>query len=202
MNDAPDLRFEITSVQIKVRSDGTSSCYATYKYSGTSLMQIDPIRLSSTLQHCKENDDGILSFPYPSHDPTEISLPNKTHKFSLLDGFDDDFIEISQEIFNKWKDISTSATSSTSTQHKMFQFLINRLLLRRFVRLHNIPKEESDYLTDVAENKMTLNNTMPRPNETFQLAFPFHFGGDFIFHLDDESKIVMNEMRTYSLVTR
>jgi hypothetical protein len=204
MNDAPDLRFEVTSVRIKVRSDGTSSCYATYKYSGTSLMHIDPTRLTQTLHYCKENDDGILSFPYPiqtSLDSTETCLPNNPPKLSLLDGFDDDFIEIAQEIFNKWKHISTSASSSTSTQHKMFQFLINRLLLRRFVRLHNIPKGESDYLIEVAENKIILNNTLTRPNETLQLAFPFHFGGDFIFHLDDESKIVMNEMRTY-LVAR
>lgn len=201
MNDAPDLRFEVTSVQIKVRSDGTCSCHSTYKYSGTGFMQIDPTRLVNTLQHCTENENGILSFPYPFRTPidsTESSLPNNIPKFSTLDGFDDDFLEIIQELSMKWKDIATS--SSTLDQNKMFEFLLTKLLLRRFIKLHNIPKEESNYLIEVNDNKIMLN-TFPKPNETLQLAFPFHFAGDFIFHLDDESKIVMNEMRTY-LVAR
>ncbi len=195
MNDAPDLRFEV--MQIKVRSDGTSSCHATYKYSGTGFMQIDPTRLVNTLQHCKENENGILSFPYPTRTPidsTESSLLNNTPKFSTLDGFDDDFLEIVQELSMKWKDIASS--SSTSNQNKMFEFLITKLLLRRFIKLHNISKEESDYLIEVNDNKIMLN-TIPKPTETLQLAYPFHFAGDFFFHLDDESKIIMSEMRAY-----
>jgi hypothetical protein len=118
MNDAPDLRFEVTSVQIKVRSDGTCSCHSTYKYSGTSLMYIDPSRLVRTLQHCAENENGILSFPYPTRTPIEsieASLPNNTHNFSILDGLDDDFLEIAQEMANKWKDIPSSSSLKLHT---------------------------------------------------------------------------------------
>lgn len=79
----------------------------------------------------------------------------------------------------------------------MYQFLITQLLLRRFVRLYDIPKEESDYLVEATENIIMFNNTTPRPHETLQLAYPFHFAGDFIFRLDDVSKIIMSEIRSY-----
>lgn len=208
ITDAPDIRFEISSVRIRVRSDGSCACFATYKYSGTALMYVDPDRLSTILRFCKENDSGILSLPYlgrsspPSTNSTDaMNSSTSIHQFNILDGFEKEFMEIAQEAANKLKDIIpllASSSSTTASHYKMFQFVINKLLLRRFAVLCNLPQHECDYLFDVIERYIILNNTT-REEETIPLAFPFQFGGDFTFHLDEESRILANEMRTYLL---
>eukprot|EP01040_Poterioochromonas_malhamensis_P006514 gene6514-7014_t len=193
MNDAPDQCFQLQSIRIRVRSDGTCTCEAKYKSSGTAIIYVNPKKIPKILNICKVNENGILVLPNvpspgiffkqtPSHPTTENDQQNNS---SLQSSNDELLVNELNELFE-----------------------IDQHLLREFVRSlqgeeknENSPTdvsssssldEESEYLFSVFTDLMNPARDSPRTpdlEETLPLGFPYEYDGDVSFHLNDESKI-------------
>eukprot|EP01040_Poterioochromonas_malhamensis_P008915 gene8915-9652_t len=230
MNDAPDVCFELTSSQIRLRSDGSCTCSATFRYSGTALVYVDPDKLKTLLSICEENDTGILTLPTlftpPSLADQSISLngvdksnsssPSTSsppiYSTANVPNFDScwkahqetlDPLDILKDYLHRWDEIF-AVTDLTKFQRVMTTFSHLQKNQRHYQTDIIIPKEEKEYLYNLFDNAMGLMRQYPRvprnENETLQIGIPFQFIGDFTLQLDEDSRIYRNDMSTY-LVT-
>ncbi len=112
MNDAADQCFELQSIQIRVRSDGTCICEAKHTYSGTAIIHVNPKKIPRTLKNCKVNDNGILVLPnlpssenYVKENPetsiVEEEEEPKTNDELLVSELKD-LLEIDQHVLNEF----------------------------------------------------------------------------------------------------
>lgn len=230
MNDAPDLCFELTSSQIRLRSDGSCTCSATFRYSGTALVYVDPNRLRTLLLICEESDAGILTLPTlftpPSladRSPNSVldkknsspvsSSPPPIYSTANVPNFDScwkahqetlDPLDILKDYLHRWDEIF-AVTDLTKFQRVLTTFDHLQKNQKSYFQTDIIvPKEEKEYLYSLFDNAMGLMRQYPRvprnENETLQIGIPFQFIGDFTLQLDEDSRIYRNDMSTY-LVT-
>eukprot|EP01040_Poterioochromonas_malhamensis_P008913 gene8913-9650_t len=215
MEDAPDLRFQLTSSQMKLRSDGSCTCVATFSYSGTAIIYVDPKKIQTILKYCQVNECGILTLPNPFTFASSISSNHKESSSSSSSfsssssifphtSFDTSCLnhhlvqrEIDEE--NRWNEVLLNL-------HDNNQYLktMNKLFLDHLDHSYSIPNEENEYLYSVFDNSLNLTRSSKKtliPNTLLRLGFPFEFVGDLIFQLDEESRIITNEMKAY-LATR
>lgn len=230
MHDAPDQRFELTSVQIKVRSDGTCTSSAKYTYTGTAVINVDPKKIEKILAYCRKNVNGLYSLPRLPTPPdalpasTLLLTNDKTirNTWSTKDLQDsdpvfNDIIEIMKkdddcinEVMTTSDASSVSDNTSNSSGCKSSESPLpcaypdNHFILNSLIHTFPIPREENEYLYHLFDASMNLVRKHPRPfdpNESLPLGFPFHFVGYFDLHLDSESRIHTNELNSF-LITK
>ncbi len=212
MNDAPDLCMELTSVQIRVRSDGTCTCFATYKYSGTAICFVDRKRVETVLQYCRVNESGLLTLPDPFAPSSHLSnatFSSRLHhcyaegRVRNLNPFNPDPDEVLRDITLRWNDIRLIDSGTTGTTNQSSNTVIRKRFYQNDVfqfedQMIHIPSEENEYLYTLFANAMNLTRPYPRvPLETeqIQLGLPFQCHGDLIFQLDDQSRIISLDTR-------
>ncbi len=210
MNDAPDLCFELTSSQFRLRSDGTCTCSATFRYYGTAIVYVDPNRLPTLLSYCEQREDGILIFPKSFPDSSSAkgrTPPSPRTPYALMKALDSKgFYGIGSEESSSDKDIEgLNVLKDYNNRWNEIQVLsdrMNQLSLNNPKNLSNsslFPPEEYEYSMKMFKNEMSLIRQYPRLKSnlaTVALGIPFEFTGNFTFCLDEESRVLHNYFHT------
>eukprot|EP01040_Poterioochromonas_malhamensis_P005210 gene5210-5583_t len=197
MNDAPDLCFKLLSSQIRVRSDGTCTCYSTFQYRGTAIVFVDPNKVRTILAFCKENNSGVLTLPDPFDVPAQQFLNcHPSFNYDMLNPLTTSGIQRLQDEENRWQEIHIPS------DQEQFQRSMHKLFLGHLAQMYSIPPEENDYLYKVLDMALYLgrksrDSVVPSETETLRLGCPFQYVGEFSFQLDEESRIVASEMLAY-----
>ncbi len=185
MMDIPDLYFQLHSIQIRVRSDGTCICQAKYSYSGTAIIHVNPNRITKILKiltnYNNRNNYDMNVLPNLLN-LEEILIKEMNHS---LDSFNEEllFIDELKELFD----------------HDHDQLLLNEFVNDQKQQDDNHRKEmifsfneEKEYLFSLFTDVMRPARSSPRipdVSETLPLRFPYEFIGDATFHVNDELKI-------------
>eukprot|EP01040_Poterioochromonas_malhamensis_P008661 gene8662-9373_t len=191
INDAPDICFELLSSQFKLRSDGTCTCYATFKYGGTAVLHVNPDKIQTILNFSQEDSNGILTLPNIFDiealnllNPSSMIVYNNDKK-NVLSTVSTQIVKDETDCWNEIH-IPVDSTPFIPTNHD------NNNNPHRRQPGFPFPSEESDYLYNILD--MALYPGRPRclpqnSTDTLLLGFPFQCIGNFTFQLDDESLI-------------
>jgi len=200
MNDAPDQCFQLQTIRIRVRSDGTCTCEATHKYSGTAIIYVNPKKIPKILNSCKVNENGILLLPnvpspgifikqtpYPTIEDRENTSSSSSNDELLANELNELF-EIDQQLLSEFV---YSLQGEEKNENS-------------FTEISSSLDEESEYLFSVFTDLMNPARSAPRMpdlEEILPLGFPYEYDGDISFHLNEESKIYQVDLSS-RLITR
>lgn len=183
MGDIPDLHFQVHSIQIRVRSDGTSVCQSKYSFSGTTILFVDPKRVSKILKYYKINDHHRATVNIKQMNIDCQKKKTRTnHDHDEKESF---IMNELKELFNNDHDHS-SVSSILIDNDREGDGGISSF------------DEEKEYLFSVFIDEMNPTRISPRipdVTETFPLQIYCEYKGDATFHVNDESKIYRLDLR-------
>lgn len=197
MKDIPDLHFQVDSIQIRVRSDGTSVCQSKYSFSGTMTIFVDPNRISKILKYYQINDHhGIISIKQIKIDSQKMMKKMNNNDANDANGESFIIIDELKELFDNDHDqqllnelIQDYPSPYLDNDHNHRQEENNSI---------SSFYEEKEYLFSVFIDEMNPTRVSPRipdVTETFPLQVYCEYKGDTTFHVNDESKIYRLDLR-------
>jgi hypothetical protein len=201
MNDAADQCFELQSIQIRVRSDGTCICEAKHTYTGTAIIHVNPKKIPRTLNNCKVNENGILVLP---NLPSPENCVKESPKSATIEEEEEEEPSNLSSSVNDELLVSELKDLLDIDQHIVNEFVHSLQEEGKKNAVCSSLEEENEYLFSIFTDFMNPARSTPRMpdiEDTLALGFPYKYEGGVSFHLNEESKIYHVELRS-NLITK
>jgi len=209
MTETPDLYFQLHSIQIRVRSDGTCICQAKYFFSGTSILFVNPNRIPKILKSCVKTGDtnGMYSLPkvfnfgeifidqipFESQEKMMMKMKESNSNDESNQEYEfNEFSEMDQQLFHECVNDGGGDDDDDDDDNNNADQSADSDMTSSF-------NEEKEYLSSIFTEMMNPTRASPRIpdlSETLALQIPFQYIGDATFHVNDQSKIFRLDLQS------